>query len=89
MKKYKHKINIRERALDFGVEIIKLVDIIPKTPAGYIIARQLIKAATSIGANIEEAQSSPTRKDFVNKLNISLKEARESKYWLKLLQKSK
>ena len=54
----------------------------PKTPAGFAIASQLIKAATSIGANFVEAQDASSIKDFIQKLSISLREARETVYWL-------
>ena len=89
VEKNNKKFNILDRTLDFGVKIIKLIDLIPKTQAGFILSRQLVRSATSVGANIEEAQSSPTKKDFVNKMNIALKEARETRYWLTLLSKAK
>jgi len=54
----------------------------------YVISRQLMKSGTAIGANIEEAVSAESRKDFLHKMNIALKEARESHYWLRLLDAS-
>ncbi|MBW6460419.1 MAG: four helix bundle protein [Bacteroidales bacterium] len=54
-----------------------------------IISRQLLASATSIGANIREAFAASSRKDFINKMTIASKEARESKYWLELIQTSK
>ena len=54
----------------------------------YIMSKQLLRSATSIGANIHEAISAESKKDFIHKLSISLKEARETKYWLILLNKS-
>jgi four helix bundle protein len=55
----------------------------------YILSRQLLRAATSIGANVEEANAAQTKKDFIAKMSIASKEARETKYWLRLLDKSK
>ena len=55
----------------------------------YVMARQLLKSGTSIGANVEEAMGGQSRKDFFAKLSISYKEARETHYWLRLLKESK
>ncbi|MBN2535384.1 MAG: four helix bundle protein [Spirochaetales bacterium] len=57
--------------------------------AGWIIGKQFLRSATSIGANIQEAQSSESKADFIHKCSISQKEARESHYWLRLLAASK
>lgn len=65
---------------------MEFIDDLPKEMSTQIIARQLLKAATSIGANIIEAQASPSRKDFTNFFNYSLKSANETKYWLGLLK---
>jgi four helix bundle protein len=54
----------------------------------YIISKQLIRSGTSIGANVEEAIAGQSKKDFLSKLSISLKEARETHYWLRLLKES-
>ncbi len=77
-----------ERLLKFAVAIIKLASKLPKTPAGFAIATQLIKAGTSIGANTEEAQDASSLKDFIQKLNIALREAKETRYWLKVIEAS-
>lgn len=77
-----------ERLLNFSVRIIKLANKLPRTPAGFAIASQLIKAGTSIGANSEEAQDASSSKDFIQKISISLREARETRYWLKVIQKA-
>ncbi len=77
-----------ERLLKFAVEIIKVANKLPKTPAGFAIASQLIKAGTSIGANAEEAQDASSLKDFIQKLSISLREAKETRYWLKVIEAS-
>lgn len=79
---------LSERLLDYGVEIVKLSIKLRKTAAGRHIANQLLSAGTSAGANYEEACGAQSRADFIHKLQIVLKEIRESLYWLKLIQKS-
>lgn len=74
-----------QRLLKFGVATIRLANKFPKTPAGFAIASQLIRSATSIGANFVEAQDASSIKDFVQKLSISLREARETAYWFKIV----
>ena len=80
--------DIIERTFKFGVRIVALVNIIPKTPAGYALSRQIVRSGTSVGANIEEAQDGLTKKDFTHSMNIALKEARETKYWLRIILES-
>lgn len=58
----------------------------PKTTTGFAIGNQLIRSGTSIGANIEEAQNSGSKKEFIHGLTISLKEARETEYWIKFIR---
>ncbi len=77
--------DIRERSFQFGVAIIQLVSRLPKTTAGFAIGNQIIRSGTSIGANIEEAQNAGTKKEFIHIITISLKEARETEYWLRLI----
>lgn len=79
---------LSERLLDYGVEIVKMTTKISKTAAGRMIANQLIRRETSAGANYEEACGAQSRADFIYKLQIVLKEIRESLYWLRLIQKS-
>ena len=82
--------DIGERTLDYGVRAVGLFRALARkgSGAGRVIAGQYLRAATSIGANVAEAQSGETRADFVHKYGIALKEARESRYWLKLVAKS-
>jgi four helix bundle protein len=54
----------------------------------YVISKQLLRSSTSIGANVEEADAGQTKKDFIAKMSIASKEARETHYWLRLLQRS-
>ncbi len=83
------KIDITERTFRFGIKILQLTNKMPKSPAGYRIGGQIVGSGTSIGANVQEAQSANSKKDFIHKMNIALKEARETLYWLKLLDEAK
>ncbi|MUG97731.1 four helix bundle protein [Scytonema sp. UIC 10036] len=82
--------DIRERTVEYALRAIKLFQYIKgqKDEAGHIIGKQYLRSATSIGANIQEAQSGESKADFIHKLTIAQKEARESLYWLRLLAKS-
>jgi four helix bundle protein len=80
--------DLQERLLEYAVRVIKLVDSLPKTLVGRHIAGQLLRSATSVGAHYEEAQGAESRDDFAHKLQIALKELRESNYWLRLVAKS-
>jgi len=79
----------KTRAYQFSLNIINFIDKLPKEMSTQVIAKQLMRAATSIGANIIEAQASPSRKDFTNFFSHSLKSANETKYWLELLKDSR
>ncbi len=80
--------NLAERLLDFGAEVVKLTEGLPNTIAGKRIGDQLLRSGTSVGANYEEAQAAESRKDFIHKLQLALKELRETHYWLRLLGKA-
>ena len=86
MQNEKLKITIKNSKLD--IKIIKLVESLPNDRVCKIIADQLLKSATSIGANIIEAQAASSKRDFTNFLNYSLKSANETKFWLGLLRDS-
>ena len=79
---FKKKLIIRTFSL--ARRIIKLVDEFPKKRSAWVISDQLLRAATSIGANIIEAQAASSKKDFVNFLNHALKSGNETKFWLAL-----
>jgi len=81
---------ILPRSFAYALRAIKLYQYLQrrKDGAGWILGKQYLRAATSIGANIEEAQAGESRSDFVHKLGIAQKEARESRYWLHLLAES-
>lgn len=76
---------IQERTYNFALGIIKFVKNLPRDIASICLAKQIIRSGTSVGANTEEAQGASSRKDFINKINIAKKEARETRYWLKLI----
>jgi len=78
---------IQKKSFDFALNIINLYKESIKQKE-FIISKQLLRSATSIGANIEEALAGQSKKDFVHKMSIASKEARETRYWLKLLNKS-
>jgi four helix bundle protein len=78
--------DIKERSFEFAVRIIWFVQKLPRNHAGYQIGGQLLEAATSIGANVEEATGGFSKKDFTYKMGVALKEARESNYWLRLIK---
>jgi four helix bundle protein len=78
--------DIRERTFNFAVSIVRLCQQLSERPGvTRSLGRQLLRAGTSIGANVEEAQAGQSRADFVSKYSIALKEARETMYWLRLL----
>jgi len=81
-------VQIQDRALEFGVGILKFSDKLPKTVGGAVLFKQLIRSGTSIGANMEEADGASSKADFINKVTIARKEARETVYWLQLIKKA-
>jgi len=78
---------IQEKSFQFSLAVISLFKELQKEHE-YIISKQILRSATSIGANIEEAIGGQSKKDFLSKISISLKEARETHYWLRLLSES-
>jgi len=84
----KLKIDIKLRAYKFSLVVIRFINDLPKSQTNKIISSQLLRSATSIGANIIEAQAGSSKKDFKNFMNVALKSANETKYWLCLLRDS-
>lgn len=72
---------------DFSIQIIELYKLLIKQNE-YVLSKQLLRSATGIGANVEEANAAQTKKEFTQRMSIASKEAREAKYWLRLLDKS-
>jgi four helix bundle protein len=78
--------DIRDRVFRFVCDVVVLHEVLARhTPGVRDMSRQLMRAATSVGANLEEADAGQSRADFVSKCSIALKEARETHYWLRLL----
>ena len=82
----KRKTDLRYRCYCFSINVIKFLERLPKERNSRIIADQLLRAATSIGANVIEAKSASSKRDFVKFYEIALKSANETKYWLGLLR---
>lgn len=82
-------VDIQDRTLEFGVRIFRFAESLPKTQSAIVLMRQLIRSGTSVGANMEEADGAASKKDFVNKVIIARKEARETRYWLNLIRQAK
>ena len=78
---------IVDLTFEFALNIIRYVELLEKERK-YVIARQLLKSATSIGANVREAQNAESKADFIHKMKIAAKEADETEYWLLLCKKS-
>jgi four helix bundle protein len=78
------KTDILDKSFKFSLEIIKLYNKLRKEKE-FIISKQLLRSATSIGANVHEASAAFSRRDFAHKMSLASKEARETEYWLKIL----
>ena len=76
---------IQDRSFRFAVRIVRLCKLLRTERKEHILSKQLLRSGTSIGANLAEAQHAQSRADFMSKLNIALKEAAETEYWLRLL----
>ena len=76
---------IQQKSHKFAIKIIRLYKLLVSEKKEFVLSKQLLRSGTSIGANIEEALGGQSKKDFISKLSIAYKEARETKYWLSLL----
>ncbi len=79
---------ILDRSFDFAIRVVKLYKHLCDDKKEYVLSKQLLRSGTSVGANINEAQAGQSKADFIAKMAISSKEARESKYWINLLIKT-
>ena len=79
---------IQEKSFRFAVRIVKLCRYLQNEKKEFILTKQLLRSGTSIGANVSESQQAQSRPDFISKLNIALKEATETEYWLRLLHET-
>ncbi len=80
--------DIVERTFRFSLRVVKLVNALPRTIAGEVIARQVMRAGSGVGANVEEAQAASSPKEFARRMEIAQSEAREALYWLRLVGES-
>ena len=78
-----------EKSYKFSLQIINLYKFLSFEKKEFVLSKQILKSGTSIGANIEEAQAAISKRDFISKISIASKEARETHYWLRLLKDSK
>ena len=79
---------VAERSMEFAVRIVRLYKYLREEKQEFVLSKQLLRSGTSIGANIQEALRGQSRKDFVSKMNIALKEVAETEYWIELLHRT-
>jgi four helix bundle protein len=84
----KETTSIASLSFAFALRIIQLYRVLVENHE-YVLSKQLLRSGTGIGANVEEASAGQTKRDFISKMSIASKEARETRYWLKLLEISK
>ena len=77
---------VEDKSFRFAIKIVRLYQYLRVSKKEFVLSKQLLRSGTSIGANIAEAQQAQSRADFVSKINIALKEAAETEYWLRLLR---
>ena len=87
--KSKLKTDLKQRAYKYSIKIIEFWDSLPQDRSTSVIANQLLRSATSVGANLVEAKGSSSKKDFTSFFSYALKSANESLYWLGLLRDAK
>ena len=80
--------NIENKSFEFAVRTVKLYKFLTEEKKEFVMSKQVLRSGTSIGANVSEAQKAQSRPDFNAKLNIALKEANETYYWLRLLHRT-
>ena len=83
------KRELQDRTKQFALRVLKLIDVLPCTAAGRAISSQLVRAATSVGANYRSACRARSRAEFAAKLGVAVEEADESLYWLELVRDGK
>ena len=79
---------IQKKSFDFALEIVRISKYLEKEQKEFVLSRQLLRSGTAIGALVREAEHAESKKDFIHKMSISLKEANETRYWLDLLKES-
>ena len=88
MEQHRSKSIVQEKSFHFAVDIVEYARRHQKDYINLVLTRQLLRSGTSIGANVEEALGGQSRKDFIAKLAIAAKEARETGYWLRLIRET-
>lgn len=86
--KSKNRYDLEERTAKFGEDIIEFVKNLSRNPITYSLINQLVRSATSIGANYVEADGAESKKDFKHKIAICKKESKETKHWLRMMSKA-
>ena len=79
---------LSEKSLKFAVRVVKFYKYLCEDKKEYVLSKQILRSGTSIGANVRESRNAQSDSDFINKLNIALKEADETQYWLEVLRLS-
>ncbi len=79
---------IRDKCFNFAIRIVNLYKLLSSQKNEFVLSKQVLKSGTSIGANVEEALGAQSTKEFISKLHISYREAKETLYWIKLLHKT-
>ena len=79
---------IEKKSFDFAVRIVNLYKYLIDNKKEFVMAKQLLRCGTSIGANVAEAEQAQSKADFISKMNIALKETVETKYWIKLMHET-
>ncbi|MCL2176762.1 MAG: four helix bundle protein [Firmicutes bacterium] len=79
---------VKDKSFKFAIRVVNLYKYLSEDKREFILSKQLLKSATSVGANVAEAQHATSKKDFANKMAIASKEANETKYWLELLRET-
>ena|SRR3972149_9116589 len=80
-----NQVELKSRTKRFGLDVIRFIEILPKGETSYVIRRQLLRSATSVGANYRAACRGRSKAEFIAKLGIAIEEADESIYWLEML----
>ena len=79
---------ILNKSKKFAVRVIRLYQFLTNTKKEFVLSKQFLRSGTSVGANVREAHNSQSKKEFIAKMNIALKEAAESEYWIELLHET-
>jgi len=81
------KFDLEKRLIDFAIDVIDIIENLPNSRVGSHVGNQLVRSGTSPAANYGEAQSAESRNDFIHKMRLSLKELRETRVWLLIIQR--